>query len=163
VPSERLSRLGERLPAFLAGASAGLLAAWLAYRPRLARSVEPAAGSRLPSGEAQRVAGRWAETWGDAMETLASARERFLRPAPRMDVEVLRSRLAEVPEGRDLEIRELGEGIVEVLGHAEDQEVVQRALDLLAAAPGVDVVVNRVWTPSSLSPGDPHLASPGNG
>jgi uncharacterized membrane protein len=158
-----LSRLGERLPAFLAGASAGLLVAWLASRPRAGRSVEPAAGPRLPSGEAQRARGRWAETWDDAMETLASARERFLPPAPQMDVEGLRSRLAGLPEGRDLEIRDLGEGIVEVIGHAEDQEVVQRVLDVLAAAPGVNVVVNRVWTPSSLSPGDAQLPSPGQG
>ena len=152
-----MSRLGERLPAFLAGASAGLLVAWLASRPRSARNVQPAAGPRPHSGEAQRATGRWAETWGDAMESLASARERFLRPVLPMDVEGLRGRLAELPEGRDLEIRELGEGIVEVLGHAEDQEVVQRVLDLLAEAPGVNVVVSRVWTPSSLSPADPHL------
>jgi hypothetical protein len=71
------------------------------------------------------------------------------------DPEALADALARCPGSDGVAVRTLGNGIVEVVGDAPDDDVVEVILAALADVPGVDAVVNRVWTPSSASPGLP--------
>ena len=148
--SARRDRLAEQAPGFLAGACAGFLLAWvLAYSraPFQARLADPVAGSKEPSGPS-----RWAEAWEDARESLASARGRFLGASGGPDLQALRARVGATAEGKEIEVRDLRGGILEVVGWAPDRAAVRRVLEVLAGAPGVEVVVNRVWTPWSSAP-----------
>lgn len=100
--------------------------------------------------------GAWSRAWDDAVEGAAaglqSARHR-VRPPPGPDLEALEERLGTIAGSEGCHVRLLERGIVEVVGSAEDEATLQEVLDAVAAEPGVEVVLNRVWTPSSSAPG----------
>ncbi|MBW3533623.1 MAG: hypothetical protein KY453_00175 [Gemmatimonadetes bacterium] len=123
--------------AFAAGVAAGVAGGILLSR-------RPASGGPLP---------RLTEAWEGAsrrLEAMAGA----LTDAPSLDLEATRVRLAELAGGGDLRLRELTDGILEVVGTAPDVETARSVLEALSREPGVRAVVNRVWTPSSASPGE---------
>lgn len=100
--------------------------------------------------------GPWARAWDEAVEGAAAGLEsarHLVRPHAEPDVQDLEERLAMIGGAEGCRIRALGPGIVEVVGSAEDEATLQAVLDTVAGEPGVDVVVNRVWTPSSSAPG----------
>lgn len=70
-------------------------------------------------------------------------------PPPALDPKSLRERIRGLPGGGDVGIRVMGEGIVELVGDAPSAEAARALLDEVRSAPGVEVVVNRLWTPSS--------------
>lgn len=140
---------------FAAGAVAGLLTGvWIGH---LGRDGDPgrddasggnhhAARAARASGEGERL--RLAQAWDGAVETLVSARE-FMLGSPELDLEALRVRVEGLPGGDGVRLRSLGRGLVELVGNAPDDEVASGLLGAVAAEPGVEVVVNRIWTPSS--------------
>lgn len=140
------------LPTLLAGASAGLVLGWILSRRSL-RSPTGTARADLGGGGARdqvaALRARWSEALDGAVETLLAARERMLREAPPVDLGELGSGLAEVDGGEGVHLRDLGGGIIEALGSATDEAAVGRVLSYLRSAPGVAVVVNRIWTPGS--------------
>jgi hypothetical protein len=86
-----------------------------------------------------------------ASEGIANARARVGRREPLDPVE-LQERLVGMACSSECRVRLLGEGIVEVVGVCASEEDAQALLDELAAQSGVEVVVNRVWTPASSDP-----------
>lgn len=70
-------------------------------------------------------------------------------PRPSLDPRRLRERIRGLPGGREVGIRIMGKGIVELVGDAPSAEAARLLLNEVRSAPGVDVVVNRLWTPSS--------------
>lgn len=86
--------------------------------------------------------------WAGAMWGLDQARE-LMSGSAAPDLVALRRRVAALPGGERVGVRDLGEGIVEVVGSLPDDATARVLLDAVAAEPGVEVVVNRVWTPSS--------------
>lgn len=143
------ARVTDRLPSFLAGASAGLLVGWILSRS--GSSGEPplleADGERPAAATPRRAGAR-----DGALDKLATAAGRMRGSREALDLDALRAKIRAMPEGQDVEVRDLRGGIVEVLGHAQHAEAVRRILDALAGAPGVSVVVNRLWEPSSPAP-----------
>lgn len=134
---------------FLAGAAAGLAAGVV-----LGGRREGLSGN-APSPEPRDGAGHegegpgWRErAWAGAVRSLEQARERLKSTTP-VDLEALTRRLSALPCGERVRVRDLGEGIVEVVGAAPDEATARALLDAAGGAPGVEVVVNRVWTPSS--------------
>jgi uncharacterized Ntn-hydrolase superfamily protein len=131
------------------GAAAGLAAGWLISRPR---------------AEATRVVGTpepdtsWADRWGDRVDAAVDAAtdgfravERRWRTEDPIELEPLVEALARVPGADQLRVSVLGEGLVEIEGTASD-DAVEAARGALLDEAGVRVVLNRVWTPSSLEP-----------
>lgn len=139
---------------FGAGAAAGLAAGLLlAGRDRIRPAPDRAPpGEEPPSGRGasgQRSREGWGErAWRGAVQGLEQARDLLVGPVA-VDLEALRARLGELPSADGVRVRELGEGILEVVGRAPDDAAARALLEAVAAEPGVEVVVNRVWTPSS--------------
>ena len=130
---------------FVAGAATGLLAGIL-LRARGGRDAPPAGGG---AGEGW---SRLRDAWDDAAEGLAAARDR-VRPRPILDEHGLGERVAGLACAARCRVRVLGEGIVELVGRCSSDDELRVLLDALAAEPGVEVVVNRVWTPASAGDG----------
>lgn len=122
---------------FAAGVAAGLAGGILLGR-------RPAGAVPLPD-----FTGAWKGA-SRRLEAVAGA----LREGPAMDLEAIRTRLAGMAGGEGLRLRELTDGILEVVGTAPDAETAREVLAALGREPGVRAVVNRVWTPSSASPAD---------
>lgn len=151
TPARRLRSFAaptlRRWGLFLAGAATGLAAAAVLglYRGGAEAGTGPREGStELPAD---------VESWPDralagAAWGLDRARDLLTKPAP-LDLVDLERRVAALPSGRRVRVRALGSGIVEVVGSAPDDEAARAVLETVEAAPGVEVVVNRVWTPSS--------------
>lgn len=130
---------------FMAGTVAGALVGWLARGTRAERR-----GLREP-----RRRPRWDRlslAWDEAMDGLARVHERVTEDGAEPDLPGLRARLDALPGGHGVRLHDLGGGIVEVVGVAETDEVARALLSAVSGCPGVDVVVNRVWTPSSARP-----------
>lgn len=159
--NDRFERVAGRLPSFLLGASAGLLLAWAIAR----RGGDGEAAGAAADDTRRSTWERWSDTWEDAVEGLASARARIVGADPESpDLEALTDLLRSVKGAERVDLRGLRNGIVEIVGSAPDEATVTEALDLLAKAPGVSVVVNRVWTPSSSAhsvPGSARGLEPG--
>lgn len=163
---------------FLTGASAGVVAGLLLGRlgrgsagngrgPRAPRETPrggrlrmgrpadaglPDEGEHGERGRVSRFLGEaWSDAWEETLDGLASVRERVLG-SPEVDLIGLQLRLDALPGGQEIRVRDLGDGIVEVVGSAPDAESVEALVSILADEPGVDVVVNRVWTPESAAP-----------
>lgn len=150
------------------GVAAGWTAAWLlrarsgsrvggggrgtSWRLGVGTGASPASGGDHDSETRE---GRWAhwvqlleETMDDAVDGLAGLRERlFGHEAP--DLSVLEGVIERVPGAHGCRLRPLGDGIVELVGVCDEDEVAERVAAMVGAVPGVRVVVNRVWTPSS--------------
>lgn len=136
---------------FLAGAAAGLAAGVvLGGRGRGAGAhpgddPDAGGGGRAPRADED----PWTErAWTGAVRSLEQARELLSRPVP-LDLGALRRRVETLPSGEGVRVRILGDGIVEVVGSAADAAAARALLDAVAEEPGVEIVVNRVWTPSS--------------
>lgn len=138
----------------LTGVAAGFVAGWWWGRS------SAAAGARGPvDGVADRVDDGWADRWGERVDAaVGRAAEGFRtvgsrwRPAAPLDEASLDAVLAALDGGADLRARILGVGLVELVGDATD-DAAATAVTAVRALPGVRVVVNRVWTPSSMRPG----------
>lgn len=138
---------------FLAGAATGLAAAAVLglYRGGAEAGTGPREGSK-PGAVGPELPAE-VESWRDralagAAWGLDRARDLLTKPPP-LDLVDLERRVAALPAGRRVRVRVLGSGIVEVVGSAPDDEAARVVLETVEAAPGVEVVVNRVWTPSS--------------
>jgi hypothetical protein len=136
---------------FLAGAALGLLAGVV-----LGRTAGPGDGSTpAPDGDEERRS-RWRETWDAAVDgasgRLAAARSLVAGPSPDLDVAALEGRVTGMACAGGCKIRLLGDGIVEVVGDCASEDDARALLDAVAGEPGVEVVVNRVWTPASGGP-----------
>ena len=88
---------------------------------------------------------------GMAAEGLRLVDRRLRRPAPVADRR-LADALGALDGARRLRAHALGAGVVDLTGEA-DAETAEVARAALEAVPGVEVVVNRVWTPASAAPG----------
>jgi hypothetical protein len=151
-------KLWQSVSTLVAGASLGALVTWLFTRGHPDAAVTPAAPEESANGGNEPRA-RLASALGGAVESLRSARERKLHEAESaLDVEALRVVLAEIPGSEQVHLRDLGGGIVEALGAASDPHTVQQVLAALRSAPGVTVVVNRIWTPASARERKPDLS-----
>jgi hypothetical protein len=135
----------DRWLVFVLGAAAGFLTGML-----VARRV-PLGDGPGPGAPADRRT--LSDAWSDAVESLASARDYVMGP-PELSEKDLRIRLDGLPGGDAVRIRALGEGIVELIGSAPDDGVAADLLAAAAAEPGVEVVVNRIWTPTSGASGE---------
>lgn len=134
-------------PPFLAGTAAGLLASVLVRRDRgAARDHGP--------GTLDRLAGALDEAMEGVSGGISSARS-WVRGREEADPDRLQVRLEQLPCGDDCRVRSLGDGIVEVVGTCGSEEMARELIGAVSAEPGVEVVVNRVWTPSSSAPADP--------
>lgn len=134
-------------PSFLVGAAAGLAAGAL-LRGRLEPSGEEVGVEGSSRDGWARLRGAWGDAVEGAAEGLTSARQ-MLAPEPTIDVAELQGILDGTPGSAGCRLRLLSEGIVEVVGSCASEEELDAILDALAAVPGVDVVVNRVWMPDS--------------
>jgi hypothetical protein len=63
------------------------------------------------------------------------------------DLDRIQVKLSELPGGEQVGVRDLGGGIMEAFGAAPDAEAVFRVLTALREEPGVEFVINRIWTP----------------
>jgi hypothetical protein len=59
----------------------------------------------------------------------------------------MQNRLTQLAGCEQVCLRDLGGGIVEAFGAAPDAEAVYRVLATIREEPGVEFVVNRIWTP----------------
>lgn len=134
---------------FAAGAATGLLVGLVfGWRRPATTTVDEEASSGTEPPVDRRLR-RWRDrAWEGAVQGLEQARD-LVRPPVPVDLEALRARLDRLPSGTDVQVRQLEDGILEVVGTARDGDEVRALLDAAAAEPGVQVVVNRVWTPSS--------------
>ena len=89
-----------------------------------------------------------------AVEGLAQARE-LLGREDTVDLTELERLIAESPCAKECHLRQLGDGIIEVVGECDSEQAAERLLSVLTLAPGVEVVVNRVWTPASAALSEP--------
>ena len=139
------------------GAAAGLLVGTLA-RLRSSEASRAAGPGSGDGADEEAGRGRWRDAWDDvldgAAEGLASARDLVTRREA-LDAGALQARLDGMACSTECRVRLLGEGIVEVVGSCASEADARALLDELADQPGVEVVVNRVWTPSSSDPGGP--------
>lgn len=136
---------------FLMGTVLGLLAGVV-----LRRAAGPGDGPARTTGEDDDRWSRWRETWDAAVDgasdRLAAAKSLVAgRPAD-LDVEALEGRVSGMACAGACRIRLLGDGIVEVVGDCASEDDARALLDAVAAEPGVEVVVNRVWTSVSGGP-----------
>ena len=156
MTESRLRKLRQLLPTFFTGASLGALVTWALTRNR--RAVQ--AGRGASSAEAREAESR--VRLRDALAGDAAARglrERRARDAdPGLDLDGLKADVASIPGCEQVHLRDLGGGIVEALGAAPDSNTVHQVLTSLRAAPGVTVVVNRIWTPASARERKPDLS-----
>lgn len=133
---------------FLMGAATGVVVGLVLRHPRGSESDdEDTRGPRW-----SRLRGAWNDAVDGASEGLSNARQ-LVSPGPELDEEALEEMLAKTPGSSGCRLRFLSDGIVEVVGSCASEEALTEILDALAAAPGVEVVVNRVWTDDSSSPG----------
>ncbi len=72
---------------------------------------------------------------------LRSGRERL--PGP--DLVALQSMALELSLDAQVEVRDLGDGIVELVGEVTSPELARLLVDTLAAVPGVEAVLDRLW------------------
>jgi hypothetical protein len=151
----RLVKLWQILPTFVAGASLGALVTWLSTRARRNAPVE----QETPGEPEPRAPGLGQALGGAAAQTLRGARERRGRGEETpLDLERMRAEVAAIPGCDQVHLRDLGGGIVEVLGAAPDPNTVNLVLTSLRDEPGVSVVVNRIWTPASAGERKPDLS-----
>lgn len=143
-----LEERGPWWPSFLMGAATGVVVGLVLRQPRGSDSTDE--GTRGPRWS--RLRGAWNDAVEGASEGLSSARH-LMSPGPQLDQEALEKILAKTADSSGCRLRVLSDGIVEVVGSCASEEVLSEILDALAAAPGVEVVVNRVWTSDSSSPG----------
>lgn len=134
--------------ALAAAVVSGFLVGWWAGRRSLPRLT--------PEGE---IDPGWAEGWGDRVERAMDAAADGLRSVERrwresrpLDPGVLERALGTVEGADRLRVSVLGEGVVEVVGDA-DENTARRAVAAVRAVPGVRAALDRVWTPSSANPG----------
>lgn len=151
---ERVAPLGRPWwSPFLAGAAAGLLAAVL-----LRRGTVPEERSNGRHDREEDARSRWRDAWDAALDGasggIAAARQLVAAEAVELDADELQERVAGMACSTACRVRLLGTGIVEVVGSCASDEDARALLDALAAEPGVEVVVNRVWTPTSGGPDD---------
>ncbi len=67
------------------------------------------------------------------------------------DLVALQSRALDLALNADVEVRDLGDGIVELVGEVESPELARLLVETLSAAPGVAAVIDRLWvTPPRL-------------
>lgn len=133
------------------GIVVGVAAGWLL---RAARVPSEAA---VPGGEPGPEDG-WSERWGDRMDAAVGAATQGIRSVgarwlerPPLDRSAARDRLAAIEGTAGVRLKVLGVGIVELSGEASEASAVEAVRDL-RAFPGVEAVVNRIWTPSSADP-----------
>ncbi len=100
----------------------------------------------------------WADRWGDrvdaAMDVAADgfrSIERRWSSARAVEPDQVTSALRRVPGADALRARVLGTRVVDVEGEASDA-VADEARRALRDVDGVEVVLNRIWTPSSALP-----------
>ena len=103
-------------------------------------------------GAAVGAVAAWLLLRGGAETETAHAQPRGAPKEP--DLDAMTARLGRVPGTKDLRLRSLGGGILELVGSASSALDVPALLAALAMEPRVTVVVNRVWTP------DPDPSSP---
>ncbi len=131
----------------LAAAAAGFALGWLAAR-------RPGKVAGRVEGDTVAWHDRLGERIGDGFDAAAAGlrgvRARFVDD-PLPDEVDLEARLALVAGAQDIRVEHLGEGIVELTGTAADAAS-RAAASSVARLPGVRVLVNRVWTPSSAAP-----------
>lgn len=123
------------LPAFVAGATAGVIA----YLRSRHRDGSPGA------------------SWSRVRHALGGAAGRFGgwdgEPGVGEEgIEGLRERLRALPGGAGVEVREMAEGILEMVGNVATDDQAAALLEEARSAEGVEVVVNRLWTPTSRAP-----------
>ncbi|HEX9885215.1 MAG TPA: hypothetical protein VGA70_01945 [Longimicrobiales bacterium] len=149
--SSRLVNRGSRdLFLFGSGLAMGFVAALgLRGRDRASSPAEP-----KPSTD------RFTRVRRGAAGAISKARGRAF-PGRELDAEALAEALGGLPGADAVAVRVLGEGIVEVVGEASDDGTARDLLAAVAREAGVEVVVNRVWTPSSASPGLSGVPRPG--
>ncbi len=94
-----------------------------------------------------------ARAWKGASRRVDAMRDALQESEP-LDLPALRARLAGMDGAEGLQLRDLADGILEVVGTAPDADSAAAIVDALSREPGVRVVVNRVWTPSSTAPGE---------
>ncbi|MBT8337838.1 MAG: hypothetical protein KJO11_14630 [Gemmatimonadetes bacterium] len=101
----------------------------------------------------------WVERWGDRVDTAVEMAgeglrlmDRRLRGASLLSDRSLADALSGVEGAETLRAHALGPGVIDLTGEADDP-VAQAARAALEALPGVEVVLNRIWTPSSADPG----------
>lgn len=135
----------------LAGVAAGVAVGWflrsLAVRPTDERR------DGVPDAEEG-----WGERWGDRVDVAVGVATQGIRSVgarwlerPPLDLQAARRRIAAIEGTGGVRVRELGVGIVELSGEADEAASLQSERDL-RALPGVEAVVNRIWTPSSADP-----------
>lgn len=141
-------RSGRWWASFTLGALAGVVASALLHRA----GRRSGATGATPTEERWR---RWSrsldEAFDEAAGGLATVRRRLLG-AEELDETSLGERLAGLRCGDRCRVLVLGDGIVEVVGACDSDAVARTLLDAVAEEPGVEVVVNRIWTPASDDP-----------
>jgi hypothetical protein len=147
--------LRRTLPTLLAGASMGALAMWLWGRRRSRAAV---VGGPTARADAENTVDEAADEHAEAALGKAPKRKKLDDPHVPLDLGALRYTLADIPGSEQVHLRHLGGGIVEALGAAPDAATVHRVLTALRSADGVNVVVNRIWTPSSARERKPDLS-----
>ena len=137
----------------VAGVVAGFVAGWWWGRTA---ATDPGTG-QLPADPP--IDDGWADRWGERVDAAMGAAATGFRTvgarwrAPvALDEARLADALAAVGGAGRLRAAVLGDGLVEVVGTASDTAATA-AVGAVRAVPGVRVVVNRVWTPSSAHPG----------
>ena len=120
-------------PQLLMGAVFGAGVSWLAVRRRARGRADPDEGARRESNARERP----------------RLRARLKRVHVEPDLVALTARLREWPGAEKLRMRSFGQGICELVGSAGGELDIAALIRVLAAEPGVNTVVNRVWTPES--------------
>lgn len=143
----RTSHPDRWIGAALAGALGGFLVGWLAAR-------RPGKVAGRIEGDSVAWHDRLGERIGDGFDAAAAGlrgvRARFTDDVLPDEVD-LEARLALVANAEAVRVEHLGDGIVELTGTAPDPAS-RAAAASVARVPGVRVVVNRIWTPTSAAP-----------
>jgi hypothetical protein len=136
------ARGGELALAAFVGAAVGFFAARL-----VASRTDPVAAGELGDPDES-----WADRWGERVDAAVEAGARGLdglrrrwRSVPPVDAVTVAGRLAAVEGAEGVRLHDLGDGIVELVGRARE-EVGRAAVAAVETAPGVRIVVNRIWS-----------------
>jgi hypothetical protein len=141
---------GREWAAVLGGVVAGFVVGWWVGR----RGGPDGVAEDTPA-----IDTGWADRWGERVDAAVDAAadgfrfvERRWRASKVLDTEDIEQALRAVDGGGSMRVDALGGGVVELVGEGTD-EGVEAALKAVGRSPGVRVVLNRVWTPSSMHPG----------